>query len=202
MGEITKVVLSKRKPGILDELSEEHRNILINCHSYLKYWWYRKLFELRLCPLCVLLAEIYPKIYPKIHPEFEHGKNYHWTIVEDTFAEKKGRALTVIIVYHEHVSWYDWNSLFACGSLHIANDWLYHHKQKLIYEYGAAEIIRIGDSRHSVDTTPEHVSWTFVVPDGTDDVSIVICKGPRRKLQIRVRAQQYAMRYQAGEIPE
>ncbi len=184
---------------------------LMNCHSYVKYWWYRMIYEYgyasvradegkdAFCPLCALPPEIYPTLVG------DHGEVYEnafWTVVIDTLAEKEFRKQTLLTVLTIHEEALEGDTVKSSVYLHMMKDRLRLYRKSHFGRVYGTWFHYEGEDMDTIDPVPEHYYETLLIPDGTGDVRPPSAKGPERILQIRERALGFATRYEAGEVPE
>lgn len=184
---------------------------LINCHSYLKYWWYRMIYEYGyagvresegkdpFCPFCALPPEIYPRLMCVDNTPYE---NAYFTSVIDELAEKEYREQTILLVHSIHVEAIEGDSLKSSLYLHLMKDRLRHHRMaRYGREYGMWFHYE-GRDKDTIDPIPNHYYETLLIPDETGEVRVPAYKSPARLREIHERALGFALRYEAGEIPE
>jgi hypothetical protein len=173
-------------------LSQEHQYILTLPFEYKYYYLLRSTFELDTCGFCTIDRSI-----NKVRFE-----NDDWLIWENTFGGKRSCKTMLVIVARQH--WRKLSDITPDGwtSFEEMIAWATDN-----YDLpGGILFLRFGDMSFNTGTMP-HLHWNIWVPDKDMEgdarkVWIPIQKTDDEEAADSVRTDEYAVRYEAGEIPE
>jgi diadenosine tetraphosphate (Ap4A) HIT family hydrolase len=170
------------------ELTPEERFCLEGCRSYKQYALMRKNFERKICALCDLDRDLNKVIW-------ENELVICWVVPESLMRE--GLCHHSIIIPKRHVRFETELSYAEVMAIHDA-------KKILASSFdipGGIVAVRIGDMSLNAGTVP-HLHYNTTVPDGTGEVRVPVFKDPKDRAKNQERAEEFAKRYEAGEVPD
>ena len=168
-------------------LNEEEQFCLEGCGSYKQYHHMRHGFESDICQFCTLDPAINFVLWEdesatcwSVHPNFKRTELAHH----------------LIVIPKRHVR-YPWElKVHEVLSMQGARIYLSHEFDLA----GGIMATRFGDMRLNAGTVP-HLHENIMVPNGTGEVRIPVFKDPKDREANKIRAAEFALRYEANEIP-
>ncbi len=171
------------------ELTPEELFCLEGCRSYVQYHNMREQFETGTCPFCTV-----DRMVNTI--KWEDGLAQGWAVPEAFM--RKELAHHIIITPKRHVRF----ETELTDAEVLAMHHIKVHLAKFEFEIpGGIVAVRIGDMCLNAGTVP-HLHYNIMVPNGTGEVKIPVFKDPKDRAKNQERAEEFARRYEAGEVPD
>jgi diadenosine tetraphosphate (Ap4A) HIT family hydrolase len=168
-------------------LSDEQMFCLEGCRSYEQYCHMYEQFQIDSCPFCPVDRSV-NKVY------WENELALCWEV--PLAFKRKELDRHFIIIPRRHVRFETELSYAEVMAIHDA-------KKILASAFdipGGIVVVRIGNMRLNAGTVP-HLHYNTMVPNGTGEVKIPIFKKPADRVKNTERAEGFAKRYEAGEVP-
>ncbi|HEU4677321.1 MAG TPA: hypothetical protein VFS75_01225 [Candidatus Paceibacterota bacterium] len=170
------------------KLTGERLICLQGCRSYKQYYEMRRRFEKDICTFCELPKE------NEIIWEDEHMRVWH---VPLKYMREDELKYHFVIAPKRHVRRMEELTDDEAVSLHHAHQIIgakYHMP-------GGGYVTRFGAIAYNAGTV-DHLHVNIYVPSGDNEFRVPLMKSPEQREENRIRAAEFAARYDAGEVPE
>jgi len=171
------------------ELTLEEIFCLEGCRDYAQYFRMRKQFEARFCPFCTIDTSVNKILY----------ENESWVVWENAFPRKE-LLVQLVIVFRGHIRFLEEISPEGWQNFFCVIQWIEGIEGHYAIGRGGNLHVRFGPMNDNAGTVP-HLHWNYWIPNGIGEVRIPVFKDPTDREVNRVRMQEFACRYEAGEIP-
>jgi diadenosine tetraphosphate (Ap4A) HIT family hydrolase len=171
-------------------LTEEQIECLRGCSQYPQYYKGRKNFEENFCPFCTPDPKINTVLY-------DQAGWVAWEVPQNFTTRKSTLGLQLVFFPKRHVrKTTELDDAERLGYFQVI-DWAHAYFDIP----GGALVNRFGDMRYNVGTIM-HMHTTLMVPNRTGEVIVPLQKSPEMWTEHDARMQGFALRYEAGEVPE
>ncbi len=150
----------------IEGIDEFGINTLYNTKDYAQYVRCVENLLKGFCPFCPPIDKNLNKVL---------YENKRWFILESAFPQSH-QTVHLLIVHRNHIGHVrdlkkkDWRDL---GRI---NNWMNQHYDRKDELLGGGFALRFGDPKLNASSVPNHLHWNVQVPNGTDHVSVILCK--------------------------
>ncbi|MCF7816114.1 MAG: hypothetical protein K9M10_00080 [Candidatus Pacebacteria bacterium] len=170
-------------------LTDEELFCLEGCRDYEQYFEMRKRFESEACPFCNVDTKTNTILY----------EDESWMVWENPYP-RKTLMVQLVIVCKWHVRFLEELPEEAWLDFFRVIQWIEGTEGKYSLGKGGNLHVRFGPMNDNAGTVP-HLHWNYWIPNGTGEVKIPVFKDPKDREKNKVRAAEFATRYEAGEFP-
>lgn len=172
-------------------LSYEMIECLRGCSGYPQYYHGRKAFEEGRCPFCLIDHRLNI-------PQYDQNGWTGWEVPERFTTRQPTLSLQFVFFPKRHIrAPWELTDEEALGRLRVLQ-WIHEKYAPTIL--GGGILNRFGDMRYNVGTIM-HMHETVMVPNRQGAVILPLQKDLKTWAEHDERMQEFALRYEAGEIP-